>query len=248
MTKTTMRSLCLLPLACAALALLAQPGLGQKLPGRHEEATPPIQLGDITVEYLVQNDAGQFAWQSPEPGNPNAIPIPAGAQRLRLTASVLNRDNGSTVRFRAALQEVCRSGKGGRAYITRLRHLTESDPTGGLTGGEATDDELRVVEGGKVSIELPVHCEDCVRASCGRECEGRDHLGEGPHVVIVTTSDPSPSDPQNGPASRVAGGQSATAAAAAKPSSYRLDVMSVCPKPGAGKSRASKPRPKKRGR
>lgn len=243
MTKTTMRSLRLLTLACAALVLFAQPGLGQKSPARHGEPTPPIQLGDITVEYQIQNDAGQLVWQASGelPGNPNVIQVSAGAQRLRLTASVGNRDNGRRIRFRAALQEVCQPKEGGKPYITSLKHLTESDPNGGQTG-ESTDDELRVVERGKVSIELPVHCEDCVRESCGsRGCDGKDHLGEGPHVIVVTTSDPPPTDPETGPAARATAAKPSASAAAAKPSSYRLDVKTFCPKPGEGKAGSKKP-------
>lgn len=233
MTKTTTQSLRLLPLVWVAGLLLAQPANGQQQSSRHEGATPPIELGEIAVEYLVQNDAGQLVWQSPEPGNPNAIPIPAGAQRLRFTASVSNRDNGARIRLRAVLQEVCRSRDRGRQFLTKLRHLTESDPTSQQTD-ETTDDELLEVKGGKVTIEIPIHCEDCVRASCGRECPGKDHLGEGPHVVVLTTSDPPP-DPPPGPVSRPPGGQPATPIGPAKPSSFRLDVMSVCPKPRARK-------------
>lgn len=246
MTKTTTRSLRLLPPAAAALVLLfAQAAYGQKSPGRHEgaAAAEPILLGDITVEHQLHNDAGQLVWRSSKSDNPNAIEIQSGALRLRLTAAVKNRVDGSRVRLRAALHEVCRSKDRGKQYITRLRHLTESDAHGDRTG-EKTDDELRVVEAGKVSIELPVHCPDCVRAECENEgCEGKDHLGEGPHVVIVTTSDPPPSDPppgpQTAPASRTAGPTQAVSPA--RLSSYRVDLMSKCPKPGEGKAGTKKP-------
>jgi hypothetical protein len=241
MTKTTLRRL--LPLAWAlGLLLLAQPALGQKQGGRHAEAafkqraalkqaarhegpkTPPIGLSEITIEFFVQDDAGQFSWQSPDAGEPNVIP--AGAQRLRFTARVNNRPAGSTVRLRATLQELCPSPDQGKQYLASLRHLTESDPTGEQTDDKADDELRRIQRDGKVSIEIPVHCEECVRASCGKECPGRDHLGEGPHVVVLTTS-----DPQSDPVPRAARG--AAPAGPAKPSSFRLDVKSVCPKPGA---------------
>jgi hypothetical protein len=240
MTKTTLRRL--LPLTCiVGLLLLAQPGLGQTKARRHRapkaapkqaqrhgggSVTPPIELSDITIEYFIQDDAGRFSWQTPDPAEPNTIP--SGAQRLRFTAKVNNRPNGSTVRFRATLQELCPSPDSGKQYLVSLRHLTESDPTGEQTEDKA-DDELRKVKSdGKIAIEIPVHCEECVRSTCGRECPGRDHLGEGPHVVVLTTSDPQPE-----PSPRAARGVRATPPGKAMPSSFRLDVMSVCPKPGA---------------
>lgn len=224
MTRTTL--LRLLPLACALGLLAARPGLGQTQARLHDGATtPPVELSEIAISYYIQNEAGQFNWETPQPAEPNAVP--AGAQKIRITARVNNRPSKSTIRIRATLQEQCPSPDAGKNYLARLRHLTESDATGKQTADRA-DDELREVQSdGRVTIEIPVHCDECVHASCGRECPDRDHLGEGPHVITVTTS-----DPQSDPAARARGGRAASSNPA-KPSSFRLDIMSVCPRTGA---------------
>ena len=198
MTKITLRSL--LPLLCVAFLLTTlglEPAFGQA----KDTKTPPIELSDIKLEFAVKDNSGALRWESPDPATPNVIP--STAQKLRFTAKVTNRPAGSRIRMRAALQELCASSDSGKPYLARLRHLTE------------TDKELQVVKPDQpVSIELEVHCEECVHAVCGCECPDRDHLGEGPHLTTVTVSDPTV--PRN--------------TVAAKPASYRMDVKTVCPK------------------
>src|SRR6185295_13130523 len=113
--------------------------------------TPPVELSDIRLEFAVKDDAGALRWESPDPATPNVIP--ATAQKLRFTAKVTNRPAGSRIRMRAALQELCPSSDSDKPFLARLRHLTE------------TDKELQVIGPDQaLSIELPVHCEECVHA------------------------------------------------------------------------------------
>jgi hypothetical protein len=175
--------------------------LGLKTTLAQTDPTPPIELSEITMEYAVLDASGQLKWETPDPKSPNEIP--AGAQKLRFTARVNNRTEGSKIKLKAALQELCSSPDAGKPFLARLRHLTE------------TEKEVEVGKGNKqVTIELTVHCEECVHAVCGKECPDRDHLGEGPHVITLTTTDP--------PAGRHT--------TAAKPASVRMDIRSVCSK------------------
>lgn len=197
MMKTTrfgwLRALC-------AILLLMIP-LGLKATLAQTEPTPPIELSEITMQYAVLDASGQLKWETPDPKSPNEIP--AGAQKLRFTAKVNNRTEGSKIKLKAALQELCSSPDAGKPFLARLRHLNE------------TEKEVEVGKGNKqVTIELTVHCEECVPAVCGKECPDRDHLGEGPHVITLTSTDP--------PA-----GRNTTAA---KPASVRVDIRSVCSK------------------
>jgi hypothetical protein len=188
----------------------------------HDEPKPqPIELSQITLAYAIQDDEGAIVWETPKRDAPNTIP--AGATKLRFTAMVNNRPKNSRIRLRAILQETCPSPDTDKPFLAGLRHLTETDPTGQQTG-DTSDDEMQVIDAnGRVTIELSVHCEDCVRAACGRECSGRDHLGEGPHVITLTTTDlttePKTSQKKQKRSTDIA-----------KPSSWRVDIMSVCPK------------------
>lgn len=215
----------MLMVMCVGL-MLNPLGSAQSIGKRHDEPqVPPIELSQITLAFAVQNDAGQLVWETPQPGAPNTIP--AGAQKLRFVAKVNNRPKGAAIRIRAVLQEVCRSPDEGKQYLARLRHLTESDTTGQQTPGDESDNEVQVIDtDGKIKIEVSVHCNDCVRATCGKECAGRDHLGEGPHSVTLTTSDAS-----DQPRAEVS-------SMPAKPSSFRVNIMSVCPK---GKNKTGRP-------
>jgi hypothetical protein len=184
---------------CAILLLMIPLGLKATL--AQTDPTPPIELSEITMEYAVLDASGQLKWETPDPKSPNEIP--AGAQKLRFTAKVNNRTEGSKIKLKAALQELCSSPDAGKPFLARLRHLTE------------TEKEVEVGKGNKqVTIELTVHCEECVHAVCGKECPDRDHLGEGPHVITLTSTDP--------PTGRNT--------AAAKPASVRVDIRSVCSK------------------
>lgn len=190
-----------LPILFVSFLLLmnlgAKPALGQ---GR-APITPPIELSDIRMEFAVLDASGKLRWETPDPQTPNQIP--SGAQKLRFTAKVTNRPAGSKIRVKLALQEICSSPDAGKPYLVRLRHLTE------------TEKEVDVSKpNGEFSVELLVHCEDCVHAVCGCECPDRDHLGEGPHQTTLTVSDTG----------------SAKNAVAAKPASVRMDINSVCPK------------------
>lgn len=219
----------LLSVLCAGF-LFIPTGFAQSPGNRHDEPkTPPIELSEITLAFATHDAAGRLVWETPPPENPNTVP--ASAVRLRFAAKVNNRPTGSFIRIRAVLQEVCPSPDGGKNFLARLRHLTESDSAN--LPSDPTDNELRQIgKDGRVTIEIPVHCDDCVPAACGTECPDRDHLGEGPHLATLTTSDAD----QTNSAPRQA--QTKQLAAAAKPSSFRLDIKSVCPK-GARKKTAN---------
>jgi hypothetical protein len=200
--KTTQRVWLLI--LCVSFLLLIQPGakpaLGQTKDSK-ETKTPPVELTNIRIEYAVGNASGRLSWESPNPEKPNEIP--AGAQKLRFKANVTNRPAGSKIRLRAALQELCSSPDAGKPFLARLRHLTD------------TEQDVEVSKPDKeVSIELPVHCEDCVHAVCGCECPDKDHLGEGPHLTTLTASDTT----------------AAKNTTAAKPASVRMEIRTVCPK------------------
>lgn len=200
--KTTQRVW--LPILCVSFLLLLQfgvrPAFGQAKDGTQTK-TPPIEISDIRMEFAVLDEAGKLRWEPPDPQKPNEIP--AGSQKLRFTAKVTNRPGGSLIKVRAALQELCSSPDPGKPYLARLRHLTD------------TEKDVEVTKNtGEISIELPVHCDDCVHATCGCECPDRDHLGEGPHLITLTVSDP-PAPRNTTPA---------------KPASVRMDIRSVCPK------------------
>jgi hypothetical protein len=199
--KTTQRLW--LPILCVGFLQMIHPGVkpacGQ---GKEKDKTPPIELSNIRMEYAVLDEAGKLRWETPSPETPNVIP--SGAQKLRFTAKVTNRPLGSKIRVKFALQEICSSPDPGKAYLARLRHLTE------------TEKEVEVSRpNAEFAVELEVHCEECVHAVCGRECPDKDHLGEGPHQTTVTVTDPG------------TGGKNV---AAAKPASVRMEIQSVCPK------------------
>ena len=205
MTKIAVRSLLLLLCAGFLLtSLTSKPAFGQ---GK-DTKSPPIELSDIKLEFAVKDRSGALRWESPDPATPNVIP--STAQKLRFTVKVTNRPAGSRIRMRAALQEICPSTNSALSFLARLRHLTEIDK------------ELQVVKPDQpMSIELEVHCEDCVHSVCGCECASKDHLGEGPHLTTLTVSD------------NTAGKNTVQA----KPASYRMDIRTVCPekceKPGS---------------
>lgn len=206
----------LLPILCAGF-LLASSGFAQKQRVPHDEpAVPPIELSEITLEYAVLNEAGSgLAWKTPTAEAPNTIP--ATARRLRFTAKVGNRPKGSTIRIRAALQEVCPSPDSDKKFLAKLRHLTESDATNATP--DPADNETQVIDqNGRVTIEISTHCDDCERSTCGNSCD-KDHLGEGPHLTTLTTSDPTPSQQARHGKRQVA----------AKAASFRLDILTVCP-------------------
>ena len=191
----------LLLLSCVGL-LLTPFGVQLAFSQGKDSKTPPIELSDIKLEFAVKDgSAGGLRWESPDPATPNVIP--ATAQKLRFTAKVTNRPAGSRIIMKAALQELCPSSDPDKPFLARLRHLTEIDKELQVTGPDQA-----------LSIELPVHCEECVHAVCGCECPDRDHLGEGPHLTTVTVSDTTV----------------AKNTVPAKPASYRMDIRSVCPK------------------
>lgn len=197
-----------LPLLCVGFLLLIQPGVKPAFGQGKETKTPPIELSDIKMEFAILDEQGKLRWETPAAETPNVIP--AGAQKLRFTAKVTNRPSGSKIRVRLALQEICSSPDANKSYLTRLRHLTE------------TEKEVDVSKpNGNFSVELSVHCEDCVHAVCGSECPDRDHLGEGPHQTTLTVSD-------------TAVARNTTPA---KPASVRMEIKSVCP--GSARSRAA---------
>jgi hypothetical protein len=205
MTKITLRSL--VPLLCVAFWLTPL-GLKPAFSQNEDAKTPPVELRELKLEFAVKDDAGNLLWKNPDRAKPNVIP--ATAQKLRLTAKVTNRPAGSKIKMTATLQELCPSADSAKPFLARLRHLTEIDK------------EVEVVNVDQpISIELTVHCEDCVHAVCGCECPGKDHLGEGPHLATLTVSDST--TPRN--------------TAPAKPASYRLDIRTVCP--GKCKSKAT---------
>lgn len=220
MTRTTLRKL-LLAVFAGLLFILHVPG--SSLAQQAGRTTPePIELSGITLEYAVVNEAGELVWGAPSSDKPNVIP--AESVRLRFTAKITNRLPGVRIRLRGIFHELCPSPDPGKKFLSKLKHLTETDP-GGLTPDPADDEEQTIKSDGTVVVELVVHCEVCGEAKCGKKCgEYRDHLGEGPHVLGVTTSDAPPSG-----SSGTAGAARHEGAAAAKPSSYRVDLKSVCP-------------------
>jgi hypothetical protein len=212
MTKIAVRSL--LALLCVAFlltSLTAKPALGQSKDAKskktqskdaqsEETKTPPIELSEIKLQYAVKDNSGGLSWESPNPTTPNVIP--ATAEKLRFTAKVTNRPAGSRIIMKAALQELCPSTNSGMSFLARLRHLTENEK------------EFQVVNPDQpVSIELEVHCEDCVPAACGCACSGKDHLGEGPHLTTLTVTDTT----------------TGKNTVRAKPASYRMDIKTECP-------------------
>jgi len=176
--------------------------------GQHADdaKTPPIELSNITIEFAVVDAVGNPQWKSPNPKTPNVIP--STAQKLRLTAKVNNREVGSTIRLKVALQELCSSPDANKPFLARLRHLTENE------------NDAVVGANRRVSIELPVHCEECLHATCGCECKDKDHLGEGPHLTTLTASDP-PTTLNTAAANNPS---------PAMPASVRVNIKSVCPK------------------
>lgn len=213
--KTTLRRL--LPILCAGL-LLTSSGLAQKPQAPQEEqGIPPIELKEVTLEYAVRDLAGsELVWKAPTAEAPNTIP--ATTERLRFTAKVVNRPKGSAIMIKATLQEVCPSPDDGKNFLAKLRHLTESDPTNTT---DPADNELQVIgQDGRVTIEIPTHCDDCIRSTCADSCD-RDHLGEGPHSTTIRASDRPPP-----PRAKQRKGQ---VTAVAKPAYLRLDIITVCP-------------------
>jgi hypothetical protein len=231
MISKTFRKLLLV--AYAGLLLVAHgptPSLGRQTGG-----TPPapIELSGVTIEYAISNEVGDIVWVTPAPKTPNVIP--SETQRLRFRATVTNRPPGARIRVRAILQEVCTGFDGGKPFLAKLRHLTETDP-GNATDDPSDDEEQVIKQDRTISIEIPVHCDACGETSCGKKCRAdRDHLGEGPHVVTTTTTDPPPAS----------GGESrAATTGAARPSSFRVEVRSVCPaqrKPSGSRRRGAHP-------
>ena len=200
--KTTRRVW--LPVFCVSFLLLlhlgVKPALGQSKDSK-DTKTPPIELSNIRMEFAVLDASGKLKWETPAAETPNVIP--AGAQKLRFTAKVTNRPPGSRIRAKLALQELCSSPDADKPYLARLRHLTDTE-----------QDVDTSKANGDFSVELSVHCDDCVHAVCGCECPDRDHLGEGPHQTTLTVSDTTV--PRN--------------ITPAKPASVRMEIKSVCPK------------------
>lgn len=236
MTSKTFRKM--LTALCAGLLLIPYGPASALDQTDGGDAPPPIELRGITIEYAVLNDTGGLVWETPSPATPNAVPNVS--QRLRFRATVTNRRPGARIRLRALFHEVCPPPDAGKSFLSKLRHLTESDP-GSLTADPADDEEQSVKPDGTVSIEMLVHCDDCAENSCGKKCgRDRDHLGEGPHAVTLTTTDgPPPST----------GGQRAAARLhethEAKPSSFKVDLVSFCPAARRKQSPARRaPRPR----
>lgn len=227
----------LLSVACAGLMFIAYvptPSFAQQT-----RSTPPapIELSGITFEYAVLNSTGQLVWATPTLDKPNVIP--SESQRLRFKATVNNRAPGTRIRLRAILQEVCPSPDAGKRFLSKLRPLTETD-LGDLTPDPADNEEQVVQPDGTVSIELPVHCDACPESACGKRCGAyRDHLGEGPHIVDLMTTDqpPAPRETSLQAARR-------SDSASALRSTLRVDLMSVCPAPQRQKGRRPAPRPR----
>jgi len=206
---------------CTGL-LLIQPGFAQSSGKRHDvPKIPPIELSEITLAFATYDASGRLIWETPRPEEPNTVP--ASAAKFRFTAKVNNRPIGSFIRIRAVLQELCPSPDKDKNYLAKLRHLTESDPAS--LSADPRDDELQQIgKDGKVTIEIPVHCDDCEASVCAAGCPDRDHLGEGPHQTLLTTSDPNYITGKRGQT------RTKQLGTAAKPSSFRLDIKSVCPK------------------
>lgn len=226
----------LLPAAFAGLllvALAAEPSLGQQTAG----SPATVELSGITFEYAVLDSSGNLVWETPSPDKPNVIP--AEAQRLRFRATVTNREPGARVRLKAVLQEVCPSPDAGKKFISKLRRMTETDP-GNLTPDPADDEEQVVKTDGTVSVELLVHCDTCGESVCAKKCgDHRDHLGEGPHVVDLTSTDAGTTSARS---SSAASRQSDSAPPGA--SSVRMDLSSVCQMPQ--RPRGKRPAPRRR--
>jgi len=230
MTNTTLRKL-LLAVSVGLLLMLHVPtsSLAQQA-GRTTPA--PIELKGIIIEYAVPDATGDLVWKTPEPGKPNVIP--AASERLRFKATVTNRQPGARIKLRGLFQELCPSPDPGKKFLSKMKHLTETDP-GNVTADPADDEEQVIKPDGTVAIEIVVHCETCGAVECGKRCgQHRDHLGEGPHVLGVTATDaPPPARPESGGSARHA------ETTGAKPSSFRVDLMSVCPehsKPRGGRT------------
>jgi hypothetical protein len=207
--------------ACAGLlfiALAAAPSLGQ------QSGDAPVELSGIIIEYAVLDSTGGIVWETPAPDKPNVIP--ADAQRLRFRATVTNRQPGARVRLRAVLQEVCPSPDAGKSFLSKLRHLTETDH-GNQTPDPADDEEQVVQADGTVSVELLVHCPACAESVCNKRCsDHRDHLGEGPDVIDLTATDSAPAARESSPQAPRQSDSTSTA-----PSSIRVDLRSVCTAP-----------------
>ena len=198
MTKIAQRSLLLLLCTGFLLTLFGpKPAFAQ---GK-DSKTPPIELSGIKIEFAIKDPSGALRWESPDPQTPNVIP--STSQKIRFIAKVTNRPPGSRITMKVALQELCGSPDSDKPFLARLRHLSEADK------------EVQVLRPDQeLSIELTVHCEECVHAVCGCECPDKDHLGEGPHLTTLTVSDTT--SPRN--------------TIPAKPASYRMDIETVCPK------------------
>lgn len=221
MASNTFRRL--LPVVCAGLLSMTHvpaPSFGQQTRGT---AAAEIELSGITFEYAVLDGTGEIVWATPAPDKPNVIP--AESQRLRFKATVNNREPGTRIRLRAVLRELCPPPDEGKHFLSKLRHLNATDP-GNLTP-DPTDDEEQVVKPDRtVSIEILVHCDTCAEAVCGKRCSMHlDHLGEGPHVVDLTATDPPP-------AARETSSQAArhSDSASATYSIVRVNLISVCPR------------------
>lgn len=232
----TMKILRKLTLAVSAglLFILHVPESSFAQEARHDSSAP-IELSEIKIMYAVENEAGELVWAAPAQDKPNVIP--AESVRLRFTAKVTNRSPGSGIRLRAIFNELCPSPDAGKNFLSRLKHLTETDP-GGLTPDPADDEEQTIKSDGTVAIELTVHCDVCAEATCGKKChESRDHLGEGPHVLDVTPSD-GPSEGSSEPtnAARHEG------VAVPRLSSFRVDLKSVCPAQRKPRGKRAAPR------
>lgn len=233
MTMTISRKL-MLAVSAGLLFILHVPESSFAQAARHT-SFPPIELSEIKIMYAVENEAGELVWAAPANDKPNVIP--AESVRLRFTAKVTTRSPGASIRLRAIFHELCPAPDAGKNFLSKLKHLTETDP-GGLTPDPADDEEQIIKNDGTVTIELTVHCDVCAEASCGKRCqEARDHLGEGPHLLGVTPSDPPPegsSGPTN--AARHEG------TAVAKTSTIRVDLKSVCPAQRKPRGKRAAPR------
>jgi hypothetical protein len=235
MASNTFRKL--LSVACAGIMFIAYiptPSFTQQT-----GSTPPapIELSGITFEYAVLDSTGQLVWATPQADKPNVIP--SEAQRLRFKATVNNRAPGTRIMLRAILQEVCPSPDAGKRFLSKLRPLTETDH-GDQTPDPADNEEQVVQPDGTVSIELLVHCDACIKSACGKKCGAyRDHLGEGPHIVDITTAD-APSAPREISLQ----GARHSGSTSALPSTLRVDLMSVCTTPQRQRGRRPAPRPR----